>query len=149
MKKIHSNIIRGFVRNTINEAFSPEELFTTDIKKERISMYNESSYEKFNGLSLGAEEELGDVLRPSSAKVTWALDLELRDWGIKNISLSIKNVILEIDVVSEGEVGYQTVTINAAEEGFGIVSELKIENSSSVVPYDIEIDFLSKKINVS
>jgi hypothetical protein len=148
MKKTGSHIIRGFVRKAINEALAPEESFTTPIKGERISLYGEESYEKFKSLILGEEEELDDVLRPSSAKVDWSLDLDLRDWGIKDISIYIKNVIVNVDVVSEGEAGYQSIVINAIEEGFNILNELKIEQSSTVIPYQIEIDFSSKEVTI-
>jgi len=148
MKKTGSHIIRGFVRKTINEALAPEESFTTPIEGEKISLYREESYEKFKSLVLGDEESVGEVLRPSSAKVDWGLNLDLRDWGIKDISISIKNVIVDVDVVSEGEAGYQSITINSAEEGFNIINELKIEQGSTVIPHEIEIYFASKEVRV-
>lgn len=148
MKKTNSNIVRGFIRKTINEALAPEESFTTPIKGEKIYLHGEDSYEKFKSLILGDEEEIDEVLRPSSAKVDWGLDLDLREWGVKNISISIKNVVIDVDVVSEGEAGYQSITINAIEEGFNIVNELKIEQGSTIIPYEIEIDFASKEVRV-
>jgi hypothetical protein len=148
MKKIDSNIIRGFVRKTISESLSTKETFSTPIRGEKISLYNEESYEKFKNLILADEEELDEVLTPSSAKVEWDLDLDLREWGIKDMSISIKNVILNIDVVSDGEAGYQSIKIDVIGEGFNILNELKIQQSSTIIPYEIEIDFSSKEVRI-
>jgi hypothetical protein len=148
MKKTGSHIIRGFVRKAINEALAPEESFTTPIKGEKISLYREQSYEKFKSLILSDEEEIDEVLNPSSAKVDWSLDLDLRDWGIKDMTISIKNVVVNVDVASEGEAGYQSITINAVEEGFNIVNELKFEQNSAIMPYEIEVDFSSKEVRI-
>lgn len=149
MGKIEDKIIRKFVRNIINESLAPTESFKTDVKGEDINLYYEEEYDKFKDLPLGEEEELNEVIRPESAKVLWGLDIDLRDWGIKDIGTSIENVIVNMDIVSGGDAGFQSITLNAKEEGFNIKNELKITNNSSLIPYSIEIDFKSKEVTVS
>ena len=127
---------------------APTETFTTQVKGKNIYLYQEDVYEKFKGLSLGVEEVLDEVLQPESAKVLWGLNLDLREWGIKDIAISIQNVIIDIQIASDGEAGFQTITLNAAEEGFDIINELKISQGSSVLPYSIDVNFASKEITV-
>jgi len=149
MKKTGDKTIRQFIRKTITESLAPTETFTTQVEGKNIYLYQEDVYEKFKDLSLGAEEVLDEVVQSESAKVFWSLNLDLREAGIKDITLSIENVIIDIQIASEGDAGFQTITLNAVEEDFNIVNELKISQGSSIFPYSIDVNFASKEITVA
>jgi hypothetical protein len=142
--------IRNIVRKAINEDLQPSETFTTPIKGKSISFYSESYYPDFASLSLSEDEELFDVLKAEdSSKVFWSFDIDARNWGVKDISISIQNVIVDIEVSSEGEAGYKTMTFDAKSNDFEIENQIEIKQNSVICPTQIEIDFKRKKVTVS
>ena len=142
--------IRNIVRKAINEDLQPSENFTTPVKGDSISFYSESSYPDFSSLSLSEDEELSDVLKAEDySKVFWSFDIDARNWGVKDISISIQNVIVEIEVSSEGDAGYKKMTFDAKSNDFEIENQIEIKQNSVICPTQIEIDFERKKVTVS
>lgn len=85
----------------------------------------------------------------SSFIISWKLNFDIRDWGVKNIDVEILNVSGSILVNIWGDQDTEKEYIfDNKVENFNIVNDL--DNITSTIQIqDIEIDFLSKTINIT
>jgi hypothetical protein len=135
MKKFNDFIIES---NT-NDDFT----FTTkSIKADLTSIRN---WDKVKN-DLNDDDNFDD---DSSFIISWKLNFDIRDWGVKNIDVEILNVSGSILVNIWGDQDTEKEYIfDNKVENFNIVNDL--DNITSTIQIqDIEIDFLSKTINIT
>lgn len=85
-----------------------------------------------------------------TASVHWGVEFDFRNWGIKDINLSIQKVevVGEIEYYDAEDLECETMLckdFNVSD--FEIVNELEMSKSFSQ-PNEIEVDFKTKKITV-
>jgi len=88
----------------------------------------------------------------ATAQVSWELCLEMRSWGLKNISAYATYVQVEIEVswwMDDGDDEVETVTIDS-EDGWEIESDMDtLEMSDSIFPQAMEVNFDTKTITIN
>jgi len=88
----------------------------------------------------------------ATAQVSWELFLEMRSWGLKNISAYATYVQVEIEVswwMDDGDDEVETVTIDS-EDGWEIESDMDtLEMSDSIFPQAMEVNFDTKTITIN
>jgi hypothetical protein len=125
--------------------------FKAELKTEDIDLYTLKDWEVLNNTD---ENDFIDI--ESEFEIVWGLDMDVRNWGVKDLNITIKSIKGEILVADMGSDDEKEVRLefDNSKENFEIVSEnllMSDENHnplSSIFISGIEIDFSSKKITL-
>jgi hypothetical protein len=93
----------------------------------------------------------------NKCSVVWEIEPEMRNWGIKWMGVSIKNIVTTIHWYIEeyDEKTYNTYTKNSGDIEFQltpeweIVNDLEFQKDGQIYPTSVQIDFARKIVNVS
>ncbi|MCK9417098.1 hypothetical protein M0Q97_10620 [Candidatus Dojkabacteria bacterium] len=135
MKKFNDFILENYT----NDDFT----FTTNIKADLYSIKN---WDK-------AKYDLSDndnFDEDSSFTISWKLNLELRDYGVKNIDVEILNVSgsIMVNIWGDEKDTEKEYIFDNNVENFNIVTDL--DNITSTIQIqDVEIDFSKKIITIN
>jgi hypothetical protein len=135
MKKFNDFILENYT----NDDFT----FTTNIKADLYSIKN---WDK-------AKNDLSDndnFDEDSSFTISWKLNLELRDYGVKNIDVEILNVSgsIMVNIWGDEKDTEKEYIFDNNVENFNIVTDL--DNITSTIQIqDVEIDFSKKIITIN
>ncbi len=135
MKKFNDFILENYT----NDDFT----FTSNIKADLISIRN---WDKTKN-DLNDNDSFDD---DSSFTISWKLNFELRDYGVKNMDVEILNVTgsIFLNIWGENQDTEKEYIFDNNIENFNIITDL--DNIKSTIHIDdIEIDFLNKTINIS
>ncbi len=105
--------------------------FATVIAHKSVSVYNHPK-----------EKEVDDITL-SAFNVYWDIEIDEREWGIKNFDVTIHSVRGYLFLEKHGDTTEEVFT----SEGWKIKNEIKIEGT--IVPVSIEIDYKTETITVS
>lgn len=133
-------------KSKIFESLSNEE-FTTKVGDKNAQIYFENICdwpvlkEKFPGEDITSD----DLDSSGFMEIKWTFEMDAREWGIKDIVISVKSVkghiwVELIDSKKEDEIEFDS-------EGYEIISEIEV--SSNICPTSVTIDFSKKTITVS
>ena len=135
MKKFNDFILENYT----NDDFT----FTSNIKADLISIKN---WDKTKN-DLNDNDSFDD---DSSFTISWKLNFELRDYGVKNMDVEILNVTgsIFLNIWGENQDTEKEYIFDNNIENFNIITDL--DNVKSTIHIDdVEIDFLNKTINIS
>lgn len=135
MKKFNDFILENYT----NDDFT----FTSNIKADLISIRN---WDKTKN-DLNDNDSFDD---DSSFTISWKLNFELRDYGVKNMDVEILNVTgsIFLNIWGENQDTEKEYIFDNNIENFNIITDL--DNIKSTIHIDdVEIDFLNKTINIS
>lgn len=135
MKKFNDFILENYT----NDDFT----FTSNIKADLISIKN---WDKTKN-DLNDNDSFDD---DSSFTISWKLNFELRDYGVKNMDVEILNVTgsIFLNIWGENQDTEKEYIFDNNIENFNIITDL--DNIKSTIHIDdVEIDFLNKTINIS
>lgn len=118
--------------------------FKTQINNENISIHDPKK-KLINGC---------DVIYDLKGLVYWTLDIDIRDWGIKDVALIVKKVEIEGDsqYYKESDQDYddpQYQDIQFTNDKFTIVDDDLKFTENFCCPTDIVVDFETKTITIS
>ena len=140
------NILKFDKYQNINEDYN-DTSYVTPVKTMNEYFLINSEFALKNKLDIDKDTtyDITDI----DFKVIWDLNIDSRNWGIKDLSINIKKIIgvFTVSIWTDEENKDFQFTFNPEEEGYRIKSELEI--SSSIAPSNIEIDFKNKTITVS
>jgi len=114
----------------------------------------DKKYIDINGLNvfLGLEKDIDVSIETATASVYWLLEIEARDYGIKNISAVITKVSVEVEVEywedndDETDKIYKDFSIEISDYKL-IKNEIKITDSS-LYPSNIELNLGRKEHSI-
>lgn len=135
MKKFNDFILES---NT-NDDFT----FTTNIKADLTTIRN---WDKAKN-DLNDDDNFDD---DSSFIISWKLNFDIREYGVKNIDVEILDVngSIFVNIWGDDQDTEKEYIFDNKVENFNIVNDL--DNITSTIQIqDIEIDFLSKTINIT
>lgn len=135
--------------------------FIYDIQRQYIDLYNAEDFAK-KKLNLDNDVDL-DVQVKQDFKIQYELHHDLRYWGVKDVSVSIKRVsgIIYVDWLEDGENKYDEIDFDTnemdlvhfdrqkGEENKWLIKTELPEGCSPENPTYLEIDFAKKEIMVS
>lgn len=127
------------LENNTNDDFT----FTSNIKADLISIRN---WDKTKN-DLNENDNFDD---DSSFTISWKLNFQLRDYGVKNIDVEILNVSgsIFLNIWGEDQDTEKEYIFDNNIENFNIITDL--DNIKSTIHIDdVEIDFLNKTINIT
>jgi hypothetical protein len=137
MKKFNDFILEN---NYIDDDF----IFTTkNMKADLTSIRN---WDKAKN-DLNNDDNFDDN---STFNISWKLNFELRDWGVKNIDVEILNVSgsILVNVWGDEQDTEKEYVFDNKIENFNIITEL--DNIKTTIQIDdIEIDFSQKTIKIT
>lgn len=137
MKKFNDFILEN---NYIDDDF----IFTTkNMKADLTSIRN---WDKAKN-DLNNDDNFDD---DSTFNISWKLNFELRDWGVKNIDVEILNVSgsILVNVWGDEQDTEKEYVFDNKFENFNIITEL--DNIKTTIQIDdIEIDFSQKTIKIT
>lgn len=131
--------------NKINENITSNDLvFLTKIYKDNFSEFylDESEFGK----------DLGDVdnydISSVDMVIKWMLELDIKEWGVKSIDVSVIDIkgSFVVNIWGEDDDTEQMVDFDSEKLGFKIINNIPI--TDQIMPSDIEIDFKNKVITV-
>lgn len=116
-------------------------------------------------------EQLDISITDSNIRIDWDIELEVRDWGVKSMILSVKSVYGTVgwevseDDLSADEIKYITeatggvhynngsisgsVAFSSRIDGFSIIDKDFTVKSDTVCPEEVEINFKTKTVTIS
>lgn len=127
------------LENNTNDDFT----FTSNIKADLISIRNWNKTKN----DLNENDNFDD---DSSFTISWKLNFQLRDYGVKNIDVEILNVSgsIFLNIWGEDQDTEKEYIFDNNIENFNIITDL--DNIKSTIHIDdVEIDFLNKTINIT
>ena len=150
-----STELKNYMRTLfLNESLSDKDLtFRTPISMKDIYVYGEELLINSVPDAITAFEtsDAADIeLTDTNMFVNWQLDLELREYGIKNIGVSIISVEGElwfVDLTNDVPAYKFPVMFENGKDGWTIDVELTMEGA--VFPGDLSIDFQKKTISIT
>ncbi len=152
IKKLLEDIVRKQLTQQLKEDTGSDLNFKTIIQMDNsrnrgnISTYYESTF--FPDLLPN-----DTTLESSELTIEWGIQIDARNWGIKDININITNIygtLLFQTYRSDDVNGDNPLEI---EKEFKLTPEWKVESdiklsSSSIFPSNVEIDFKNKTITV-
>lgn len=133
------NFNNFILENYIDDDF----IFTTKIKADLTSIRNWNKVKN----DLNNNDNFDDE---SSLTISWKLNFELRDYGVKNIDVEILNVSgsILVNIWGDDQDIEKEYVFDNKNENFNIITEL--DNIKTTIQIDdVEIDFLRKTIKIS
>lgn len=103
------------------------EKFKTNLTKKEVDLYN--------------NPDIRDIAQVS-AQIDWVLEIEKRDWGVKNILMYVEKVNISVT--------YEDEEMNTHEETID-VSEWKIDSNLEIgkwCPQELSLDFKRKELTI-
>jgi len=135
--------------------------FTAELKRTEVDIYGLKHY-------FGVPD--CDIDTTQTATVNFHVEIDARNWGVKDIDIFVDSVIINIEwktyteyitpeemaaLKKAGGVEYLnetiagTIEINTGEKGSKWEVKCEMEVSSQITPNNIEVDFEKKLITVS
>ncbi len=141
-----SNILR-FNKYRLNEYTNANDLtFVTPIKDVHEYFLNGSEFALKNDYPLTKDSNYN--IDDFNFNVIWELNIDARNYGIKDISVNIKKVVGTFTLILWDDDTELNVDFNPEELGFKIINDIKISNSA-IAPSSIEINFKDKTVTVT
>lgn len=120
--------------------------FITKINSEDITEYGiEGVSPNIKGMNYDVE---------AAAQVSWGFYTEVKDWGVKDISVVTEHIAIDIEVNIWGDEevddSFETININTEDGEWDIEDNIyEVKLGDVIIPQDIEIDFNSKTITIN
>jgi len=136
--------------------------FTTVITKESVSTYWLDAY-------LNINSDVDVDIESATFTINWVLEIDARDWGVKDISTTVRDIsgtiawyvpndgLTETDVAEIKAAGGVLYNNDNWEGSFhlpadwqtSLTSNIELSNGKACYPTDIEIDFKAKTYVIS
>ena len=122
--------------------------FTSKIDARNVSIYDlDNKFPKLKGLQNGTDYEI----EPTDFRVYWSVDIETREWGIKDIDWSVTLISGDFDIVYFDANGSEKEREPIEFDFNAFAGSCEMENDlqhQSLSVDDIDIDYASMSVSV-
>jgi hypothetical protein len=148
-QKLLENIVKKALTQQIKEGNTGSELsFQTIVKSDHISNHGSINF-YYPDLFYNDLNPTDSSLDAGELTIDWSINIDARNWGVKDIVISIENI--------HGELNFTTDTdddVIQIQKEFKLTPEWKITNemeisSGSIFPTNVSIDAKNKTIEIS
>lgn len=141
------NTIKTFKKFFLNESLN-DLTFKTDVTN--VDFYFlETNLDFLRKNNIVFETDSNHTIDDIIFTVFWELEIDSKEWGVKDLSVNIKSVIgrFVVNMCGEDEDTSYEVEFNPEQEGFKVSNKMEI--NSFITPTNIEIDFRSKNLTIN
>jgi hypothetical protein len=139
------NTIKTFKKFSLNESLN-NLTFKTDVTN--VDFYFlETNLDFLRKNNIVFETDSNHTIDDIIFTVFWELEIDSKEWGVKDLSVNIKSIIGRFVVnMWDKDTSYE-VEFNPEQEGFKVSNKMEI--NSFITPTNIEIDFRSKNLTIN
>ena len=122
--------------------------FTSKIDARSVSIYDlDKKFPKLAGLQNGYDYEI----EPGEFAISWTLDIETREWGVKSLSWSVTDIGGDFEIVYFDANGNdERESIEFEPDMFRDSFDMQIDiDDTSISANDIEIDYAAMSVLVT
>lgn len=145
-----SNILKYDKYKKINENIDRSDLVFTSILIDKMDDFFLPNSEFALKKHLNLDNNTNFDIIDTKFVVNWEFNLDVRNWGVKNLSIDIKKVhgIFTVNVWSEeGEDIPFVVDFDSELADFIIINNIQLKET--IIPSSIEINFKEKSVTIN